>query len=485
MSISATLSNALSGLTAASRGAQVVSTNIANANTEGYARREIQQSPRSVAGVGAGVQVDGVNRIIDQTLQRERRLSEAAVGNARVATDFYNSFLKLVGTPDDPASLTSSINNFESALLEASYRPDSEARLFDVFTAAQTITKKMNAISEGIQSAREDVDSNIAAEISYLNQTLQQISDLNAEVVRAQGSGQDNLSLLDHRDRLVDQISQTVSIRQLPRDNGAIALYTQTGGLLLDAKPAVLEFVATAPISADMTVDSGALSELILNGDPVDIKGPYSPMAGGSLAALFEFRDELAIDAQANMDSIAQSLVTRFEDVNLDSTLLPGDAGLFTDAGNALDPVGIVGLSARLSVNSAVNPNAGGEIWRIRDGIGATTPGPAGETSLLLASLDALNTAQVPLGGSFGSAARDMSNLTSSFVSLIGQSEQVSENRMSFETSRLLGLQQEEQSNGVDTDQELQKLLLIEQAYAANARVIQTADELIQTLIGL
>ena len=39
--------------------------------------------------------------------------------------------------------------------------------------------------------------------------------------------------------------------------------------------------------------------------------------------------------------------------------------------------------------------------------------------------------------------------------------------------------------NGVDTDDEMQKLLLIEQAYAANARVMQTLDELMQHLLGI
>ena len=57
MSISATLANALTGLTAASRSAQIVSTNVANVMTDGYARREIDLSPRSVGGIGAGVQI--------------------------------------------------------------------------------------------------------------------------------------------------------------------------------------------------------------------------------------------------------------------------------------------------------------------------------------------------------------------------------------------------------------------------------------------
>ena len=40
-------------------------------------------------------------------------------------------------------------------------------------------------------------------------------------------------------------------------------------------------------------------------------------------------------------------------------------------------------------------------------------------------------------------------------------------------------------AQGVDTDAEMQTLLMVEQAYSANARVIKTIDELIQQLIGL
>ena len=39
--------------------------------------------------------------------------------------------------------------------------------------------------------------------------------------------------------------------------------------------------------------------------------------------------------------------------------------------------------------------------------------------------------------------------------------------------------------DGVDTDAEMQKLLLIEQAYAANARVIATVQAMIDTLMRI
>ena len=56
MSISGALSNALSGLSAASRAVSLVSTNIANAMTDGYGRRDIELAAR---GIGGGVDVVG------------------------------------------------------------------------------------------------------------------------------------------------------------------------------------------------------------------------------------------------------------------------------------------------------------------------------------------------------------------------------------------------------------------------------------------
>jgi flagellar hook-associated protein 1 FlgK len=42
-----------------------------------------------------------------------------------------------------------------------------------------------------------------------------------------------------------------------------------------------------------------------------------------------------------------------------------------------------------------------------------------------------------------------------------------------------------EAQNGIDTDQEMQQLLVIEKNYAANAKVIQAVADMIDTLIRL
>ena len=83
MSISGSLSSALSGLTAAAKAAEVVSSNIANATTEGYGRREVITTARSVGHSGQGVKIVGVYRHVDPVLLSDRRQAEAVQGEAQ------------------------------------------------------------------------------------------------------------------------------------------------------------------------------------------------------------------------------------------------------------------------------------------------------------------------------------------------------------------------------------------------------------------
>lgn len=485
MSLSATLNNALTGLAASSRAAQLVSTNVSNSMTEGYARREIELSAKVLGGGGAGVQVDGISRIVDETLLRERRLASASIGSADVEAGFLTSALELIGQPEQDGSLNARVVAFETALLEATSRPDSDARLASVFNAATSLADKLNTVSDGIQTLRQDADAAVDLEVRRLNQALVQIDELNAQILRAQGTDRDYPALLDNRQRLVDGISELVPIRQLQRDNDTVALYTLNGALLLDIEPAEFGFEATSPITGDMTQTSGALSGLAINGNPVATGGDNGPIAGGRLAGLFAVRDELAVTVQDNLDTVAQDLVTRFEDPLLDTTLAVGDPGLFTDRGAALDLLDIPGLGARISVNALVDPAEGGALWRLRTGLGAATPGPAGDATLLQAMVTRISDAVAPTGGTFSPSAKTVSGFSSELASLVGQAYQDGNSRLTFEQARFAGLDEALLAQGVDTDQELQKLLLIERSYAANARVVQTADELIQLLIGL
>lgn len=483
MSISTSLSNALSGLTAASRSAEVISANVSNALTDGYGRRELNVSSASLGGNGAGVRVDGVTRMVNQQAISERQLSDAALGEQSARFQFLARLEMVLGSPDSEHSITGRVVGFEAALIEAASRPDSESRLQSVFVATEKLAGGLRDVSASIQRERENADAEIARQVSSLNTGLVRIATLNHDIRTQQATGNDALALMDQRQQEIDAISSIVPLKQVPRSDGQIALFTPGGSILLDGKAAVIGFTAVGVIVPEMTIGSGALSGLTVNGQPVDASNGGA-LAGGSLAGLFAVRDELAPNAQSNIDAIARDLISRFADPSVDPTLGASDAGLFTDNGAAFLISDEIGLSGRITVNGIAHPDTGG-VWRLRDGLGAATPGAAGDASGLVRLVDALGSLRVPASGDFLGSARSLVGLAGDFVSMVHSDLGQAEADQQFATTRVTALKSIELQAGVDTDQELQNLLLVEQAFAANARVISTIDELIQTLLRL
>ncbi|MEM6891828.1 MAG: flagellar basal body protein, partial [Pseudomonadota bacterium] len=129
MSISSAFNAALSGLTLANRSASVVSSNIANATTEGYGARTVRPSANVVGGEVAGVRIGSIDRNSDPVLIGQRRLTDAELGQAQVRADFSSQLETLIGTPDQDSSLAAQIVRFESSLIEASNRPDNNSAL--------------------------------------------------------------------------------------------------------------------------------------------------------------------------------------------------------------------------------------------------------------------------------------------------------------------------------------------------------------------
>lgn len=206
---------------------------------------------------------------------------------------------------------------------------------------------------------------------------------------------------------------------------------------------------------------------------------------GGKLDALFRIRDTHAVDLQTSVDGFARDLLERFEDPNIDPTLGGSDPALFTDNGGKLDITDEIGLAGRISVSGLVDPEKGGDLWRLRDGIGAAAIGDAGDATLLRRLADALRSERIPSSGGFIAATRSASGLSSDLLSRAGAGRQNAESDLSYAAARQQSLRAVELQNGVDSDHEIQQLLVVEQAYSANARVVRAVDEMIEELLGL
>ncbi|MCC5970370.1 MAG: flagellar hook-associated protein FlgK [Pararhodobacter sp.] len=481
MSINSAISAAMSGLTAQSRAIEVISANVANSMTEGYASRLMTLSSAVIGGVGGGVRIVGVDRQTDPILAGLMRQASGATAGTGAQFEFWSRIEQAIGLPGDPHGLTGKVATLENALISAAARPDLDHRLAAVGDAASDLTRQLNQLEHQVQTLRQNADASIGHDVEALNIGLERVAKLNSDIVKLQAQGQHPLGLMDERQKLIDSLSEIVPIREFQHPDGRIALYTEGGHLLLDSKPAVLAFTPSPGMDATMSVGAGTLSGLTVNGIALSMS-PSGPMAGGRLAANFAIRDVDAPAAQLALDQIAENLILRFEDTATDPTMTPGQPGLFTDLGLPLDPASSVGLAGRIALNSAVQPGAGGDLWKLRDGLGAVAPGPVGGEAQLQRWVEAL---QRLLPGATGSASRSFADSVGQTISGISQARQATEDRASYAQAYSGELKQQALAMGVDVDSEMQRLLLVEKAYAANARVLQIADDLLRQLLEI
>ncbi|MEP6066292.1 MAG: flagellar hook-associated protein FlgK [Paracoccaceae bacterium] len=484
MSISGAFNNAMSGLVAAGRASQVVSDNLANALTPGYGVRSLELTSRLI-GASGGVEVVGVTRNSDPQLMADRRLATAENSFHSATTQYMERFESVLGTPDQVGSLSAQLADFENAIISAASRPDAVERMGSVLQFASALASGLTDASNTLQAMRGNADQTINSQVGTLNGALKELETINTRIVAQRLQGHDTSSMLDQRQSLVDEISEIVPVQIMERPNFGIALYSTGGTVLLDGRAAELEFEPTTMITPYMSLSGGQLSGITVNGVSIDVSSDKGMLRGGSLAAQFSIRDDLAPDGQTQLDAIARDLMERFEDPSVDPTLGATDPGIFTDGGLSFDPLAETGLSERLTINALVDPAQGGEIWRLRDGLGATSPGDPGNATLFQNYTDALSARRTPASGSFGSGFFSAVELTAGLQSQIGSDHLLADRKLTFSSIQMIEFQQLELEQGVDTDSELQKLLLIEQAYAANARVIRAADEMMQQLLGI
>ncbi|MBW7922741.1 MAG: flagellar hook-associated protein FlgK [Rubellimicrobium sp.] len=482
MSLTQSVANALSGLTAASRMAQTVSANLANALTDGYGRRVVDLSAQVNGLAGAGVRVDGITRIIDRAILADRRDAESQHQGSSLTATALLRVERAMGDADAGTSLAAQVTALQAALAAAGADPSSDIALARVLDRLAGLAGGLRHASDAVQAERLDADRSIAADVDLLNRSLRALERVNDDIVTARITGNDPSGLMDQRQTLIDTIARIVPVREMARPDGRVALVTPGGEMLIDGRARQYEFAAAGVVTADMTLASGGLSGLMRDGQPVSGPAGTGWLDGGTLGAAFRLRDDILPAQSDALDRLAADLIARFASPAADPTLGAADPGLFTDAGAAFDPLAAAGLAGRIAVNATVDPARGGALWHLRDGIGAAAPGPVGAAGQLARWADALDTTST---SGPGSAAGSFGDHAARLSASAANARLMADEAQARSGARWRALREAELATGVDSDHELQMLLDIERAYAANARTLATIDAMFRTLLEI
>jgi len=197
MGLTSAFNNAFSGLNATSRRAELVSNNISNAMTDGFARREISLSADDLNGFGGGVRVTDVTRIENVVISASRRDADASVSSLSVTADFTARFAAALGNPEDANALAVQYSNLESSLIASANNPSDEILLGRSVNNARDVSNTLNMLSNKTNEFRLEADRKIAEQVSSANSFLSQLSDLNMDIrARTMSGGSERLNFL-------------------------------------------------------------------------------------------------------------------------------------------------------------------------------------------------------------------------------------------------------------------------------------------------
>ncbi|WP_282025181.1 flagellar hook-associated protein FlgK [Limimaricola cinnabarinus] len=468
MSITSAFAMARSGLAATESRAGLTSGNIANATTEGYAKR----SAPLISQGGGGVAVSGIQRATEARLEQAHRIEISRVAGQEATAAALEGYAATLGGIGEGSNLSDRLSTLQVGLDALAANPAEPAIQQDALRAATGFATGLADTAEALERVREQTASAVVSDVATVNETLREVVELNTRISAEPGATPRRAGLEDSLSKTLDGLAEMLDLRVSRDERGRISVAMPGGAMLVEND-------AAHELEYDVTEAS-----LSVNG--VDVTPGVAGARGsqeGRLAGRLELLGDALPRMQAQLDTLAGAVIRGFEAA--DASLAPGQPGLFTDGKNAFDPEQVEGLARRIAINPAAREDQGGGAWRLRDGMGAAAPGPTGYTGQADAFSEALAgemsfDAKAGLGAS-ATASDFIGSLLSEQQALRNDARDRAE---SLGAGRDAAAQTRAAVQGVNIDEELQQLMLIEQSYAANATVMRTLDEMMDTLLA-
>jgi flagellar hook-associated protein 1 FlgK len=341
MSLGSALAIAMSGLRANQSALSIVSSNIANAQTPGYVAEGINQVAVQTSDSGASVIVTGVNRQLDQFIQSQLRTETSGGAYADQMASVLTQLQSVYGTPGAAGSLESAFSNFTTALQSLSTTSGTSSSQISAATAAQSLVQQLNATTQGIQTLRSNAEQDLNISVGQANTAMSQIAQLNTRLQGLNPTDPAAATLMDQRDKAIDQLSQLMDIRVSSNGNNQTSIYTTNGVELVGAQASKLSFNSQGTLNANSQWNSnpakssaGTITCTLANGATVDMIATNS-IGSGQIGADLMLRDKTLVQAQTQVDQLAASMASALSDKTTAGTAAP--AALAPKAGFDLD----------------------------------------------------------------------------------------------------------------------------------------------------
>ncbi|WP_251953405.1 flagellar hook-associated protein FlgK [Salinibacter ruber] len=199
------------------------SQNIANAESEGYRRRRVSLSSRSVAATGlyasngaqdvtsSGVGVEQFERVRDGMLVAARNEARSSESAAREEGRVLGVLEGALATDTD-AGLSASLQGLADGFSNLANNPESQGVRESVLGRARQLTDTFGRLDQRLGELTTNTENALASNVEKANGLLNKVASLNEQIESARAGGSPDYAAEDQRDQTVKELSKLLPV---------------------------------------------------------------------------------------------------------------------------------------------------------------------------------------------------------------------------------------------------------------------------------
>ncbi len=447
-------------LTIAERQIQTSSHNIANQNTPGYSRqRVIQESAYPISDAlgsyGQGVEMNRLERVRDVYLDNEYRRVNSNFNSWNKMSQKMNQLQTKFNEPSD-FGLNSMMNQFWDSWEAVANNPANIQNRSDLLSKTSSMIDSFRNINDSLEVSRQEINNEMIGVADNINDISEQLSKINLRIINAEASGKPANDLRDQFDLLIDELSVygDVTVTQRGGDGTSVVYF---------GSDEIVKHDHFQEISIKESNESGhKILNIVWEHNSEEVSALYN----GEIAGLKKMRDVYIEDYQTKLDTLAVEMSTQVNAIHTkgyDLSATPTSGRYFF----ANDVTGAGDIEIDGSILN--NPQC----------IAASYGGEEGDNRIALEIAELRHTSAVE-------GTKSFNDYYGSLIYNVGQDTSNAITNTEIESSKLKQIDSFRESiKGVSTNEEAANLIKYQQSFQAAAKIISTADNLMQAIIGL
>lgn len=450
---------------------QTTAHNVANKTTEGYSRQRVDLVTNEPVGegklrIGMGARAAQVTRINNEYLEKQIEREGNQLGYQGSKSEML-SRVEQVYNEQVNKGLNHSMGNFFNSFRELSNNPESLATRTQVKETADNLAKDFAHVHEQLTGIQADADYQIVTKVEEVNQLTREIANLNEKVAAVEVGGVPANDERDRRDLLVKQLGEKLNIKYAESKDGQLTITAGNTAVLVSGfSQRDLTAQATPGRDGKREGNVDIFYKSTDHSTPVNIT---KQIKSGHIGGLLEVRDKTTNEMIKGMDELAFTLASEVNKAHVQGYDRNGNSGqlLFEQ------PLDVEGSSHTLKLTEEV----ASDVSRIA---AAGQPDSPGDNRIANV-LSGLQYKQV-----LGEGTATLDDHYNSLVGKIGieaQRANTAHESQKDITGQLKNLR--ESIAGVSIDEEMTKMIEFQKGFDASARLIRTADEMMDTVLNL